>query len=397
MSATGPLRAHPASRGTVLDAIRVRGSASRAELAELTGLTQATISHVVRALLDEGLLRETGEREYTGGKPRTLLTLEVRASCAVGVQLGADWVVVTVVDAVGVLIGRSRVRGARAGTPAQVLATIAAVVEELLVTTGVDGERIVGLGVATPGLLDVEQGLILRSRSLPGWAGFPLRDELARLTGLPVVVDNDATAAALGQFWGGATAESRAHGTVYMGASVGTGIVLDGAVLRGASSNTGAIGHLSLHRGSVWRGRTVEDVVVPRAVAERARALVASGTATGIRLSAEGDWFTDFGAVATAAVQGDEVALALIEESAEHLGDAVVALANILDLDSVVLAGPAFAVAGTIYLRHLEQRLAQELFAAERHPVRVALSSQVADAAAVGAAAMVLQQALSPR
>jgi predicted NBD/HSP70 family sugar kinase len=91
------------------------------------------------------------------------------------------------------------------------------------------------------------------------------------------------------------------------------------------------------------------------------------------------------------------VALALVEESAEHLGDAVLAIANILDLDSVVLAGPAFAVAGTIYQRHLEQRLATELFAAERHPVHVALSGQVADAAAVGAATLVLQRALAPR
>ncbi|HCX84838.1 MAG TPA: sugar kinase [Micrococcales bacterium] len=389
------VRTHPASRGAVLDVVRVRGRVSRAELAEVTGLTQATISNVVRGLLEEDLLVETGERVYTGGKPRVLLTLNSTALCALGVQLGADWVGVALVDAAGTLLARTRVLGARTGTPREVLEDVTRATTDLLVTAGLDADRVVGLGVASPGLLDVDRGLILRSRSLPDWRGFPLRAELERLTGFPVLLDNDATAAAIGEYWGGGSADAVAHCTVHLAASLGTGIVLGGAVYRGASSNTGAIGHLTV--GEDGQRRTIEELVAPRGVAERARALVAEGATTSIVLSGDEDWYRDYQAVATAAVHGDETAQRLLETSADHLSDAVLAIANVLDLDSVVLSGPAFAVAGTIYLRHLRRRLAAEFFAADRHPLRVRLSAQVADAAAVGAASLVLQRELAPR
>lgn len=390
-------RQHPASRGQVLDAIRARSAVSRAELAEITGLTQATISNVVRLLLEEGLVAETGEREYTGGKPRVMLSLQPRARCGVGIQLGADWIIVVLADALGNVIARSRVRGGRNETAPDTLGYIADVLEQLLVTADLQRDRIVGIGLAAPGLLDVERGMILRSRSLASWAGFPMREELARATGFPVFIDNDATCAAIGEFWGGTSGDAQAHCTVHMGASVGAGIVLAGAVYRGASSNTGAIGHLAVHRGNIWRGRTIEELVTPRAVAERARSVIASGAVTSVTLSPDGDWIADFTAVATAAVHGDELAIGLIRESAEYLADAVVTLANILDLDSIVLAGPAFATAGTIYLTHVREHLDREFFAADRHPIEVRLSDQVVDAAAVGAASLVLQRELAPR
>ncbi len=100
---------------------------------------------------------------------------------------------------------------------------------------------------------------------------------------------------------------------------------------------------------------------------------------------------------ATAAVHGDALCRELIQESADYLADAAVTVANLLDLDSLVLAGPSFTTAGAIYRRAVQERIAAEFFPAARHDVRVMLSGQVADAAAVGAAALVLQEELAPR
>lgn len=382
------------SRGIVLDLIRSRGPISRVQLATATGFTQATISHVVRSLASDGLVVESGEREYTGGKPRVMLTLAPRARFAVGVQLGADSTTYVVTDVTGTVVGRLHTRGVRTGEPAESILAIAARIERLLAALDVDPSLVLGIGVATPGPLDLERGCILRSPTMPAWVGFPLRERLAAATGLSVSLDNDATAAGVGEFWGGDGASSVAHCTVFMGAGIGAGIIVGGTVYRGSSSNAGEIGQLRALRSEP--GATIESVAAPAAVAAAARRAIASGRATSMVLG-EGDAFADFDVVAASATRGDPLALELIAESAEHIGDAVVTLADILDLDSVVLAGPSFSIAGPLYLRAVQRRVDAEFFARELHGVRVQLSHHVVDAAAVGAATLVLQQQLSPR
>jgi predicted NBD/HSP70 family sugar kinase len=384
------------SRGLVFDLIRSRGPISRVELAASTGLTQATMSYVVRELLEDGLVIEIGHGESTGGKRPTLLDIDPMARYAVGVQLGADEITYVVTNLGGAIIGRTRAHGPTED-PEHVVAQIADRIAQLLANLGVSRDRVVGLGIVAPGPLDLASGTIFAPPTLTAWQQFPLRDRLASATGLPVLLDNDATAAAVAEFWGGTLADSKAHMTVYMGAGIGAGIVLGGTVFRGASANTGELGQ-TLHRSASddeWI--TVEDVAAPSAVAGRARDAVASGALTGIELTADANPYRDFAVVAMAAVRGNPAAHALIAESAEALAGAVVSAANLLDLDSVVLAGPSFATAGSLYVRVLKHKLDARFFAGSLHGVSVRLSTQVAEAAAVGGAALVLQNTLSPR
>jgi predicted NBD/HSP70 family sugar kinase len=384
------------SRSLVLDRVRAEGPVSRVELAERTGLTQAAISNLVRSLLNEGLLVETGERTYTGakGKPRVLLGLNPRARCSVGVQIGADWIVLVLTDAAGSVLARTRIRGARSRTPDDVVKDVAEQVGVVLALTGVEREIVAGIGLVAPGALDVESGSILTSQSMPLWERFPVRDALAAASGLSTLLDNVATAAAMGDFWSGAIPDATAHCTLYMGASISAGLLIGGSIYRGSSSNTGLLGSVRF-QGDRRAGTTLEEAAGPRAVAERARAAVSTGRTTTAKLSGDFDPFSDFAAIATAAVHGDPLSMALIEESADHVADAVVALVNILDLDSVTLAGPSFTTAGSLYLPLVDQRLRGEAFARPKHGVTVRLSTQVTDAAAVGAAALMLQQSLS--
>ncbi|GAA3601577.1 ROK family transcriptional regulator [Kineosporia mesophila] len=380
------------TRRLVLDLIRTRSPISRVEMAEITGLTPAAITHAVRSLLDDGLVRESGQRERTGGKPRVMLTISPRARCAVGVQLGADWIVVVIMDARGAVVGRVRARGARQDDPTQVVTVVAAHVNTLLRATAITPDQLVGAGLAVPGTIDLDAGAIRASRTLPLWGGHAVRDALVQALGVPVVMDTDATAAAVGEHWSGRTADAAAHCTLYMGAGIGAGFILDGAVHRGAGGNPGPLGRLHLHRSGRDAGPALEDLAAPHAVARQARAALATGRESTIALTDDGDPFRDFGVVASAAVHGDALAVELVEESAHYLADAVVTVADLLDIDSLALAGPSFSTAGSLYVTVLEERLHTDLYAARPHGVNVTLAAHIADAAAVGAAALAFHE-----
>ncbi len=215
---------------------------------------------------------------------------------------------------------------------------------------------------------------------------------LSDAIGLPVILDNDATAAAIGDFWSGKLDGAVAHATVYMGSGIGSGVLIDGTVFRGASSNAAELGHVVV---TVPDGTQVflEDVADPEAIVRRAVRL-----GEDVRLGLAGnDYFEDFRAIAMAAARGDDGATELIEYSAQWLATGVLTLANLFDLDSVSLAGPAFAVAGPTYVQAVSRRLDADFFVRTQHPVRVRLSTDVTDAAAVGGAALVMQNELAPR
>ncbi len=378
------------SRGLVLDLIRTRGPISRVALAELTGLTQATMSTVVRQLLGEGLIIEVGRGESTGGKPPVMLDIDPGARFAVGVQLGRESITYVVIDLSGTIVGRTRTRGVGTTEPADMIRRLAGQVERLLVGLDIDKRAVLGVGVVAPGPLDLTRGAILGSPHLADWSSVPIRDLLSTALELPVLLDNDATAAAVGDFWSGRLDDSTAHATVYMGTGIGAGILIDGIAFRGASSNAGELGQIVIPDEN---GRPVilEDVVAPSAVVRRARAAGAVTPGHG------DDDFDEFRRITLAAAHGDAAAGEAIEHSAEHLARGVLTLANLFDLDSLTLAGPAFSVAGPTYVNAISRRLDADLFVRMRHGVRVGLSSDAINAAAIGGAALVLQHELAPR
>lgn len=380
------------SKGLVLDLIRAQGPISRVALAETTGLTQATMSTVVRQLMSEGLVIATGRGESTGGKPPVMLDVNRGSRFAVGLQLGRESNTYVVIDLGGAIVGRTRTPGIGTSEPAQMVARVADEIDRTLAGLGIAKAAVVGVGVVAPGPLDLARGVVRHAPQLEEWIDVPIRSMLFEAVGLPVILDNDATAAAIGDFWGGNLDGAVSHATVYMGTGIGSGVLLNGTVFRGASSNAGEVGQVVTtdeHGARV----VIEDVADAHAIVLRARA---RGEFERLGLGGSDD-FEDFRTVASAAIKGDEGATELIEYSADRLADGVLAMANLFDLDSVSLAGPAFAVVGSIYLRVIQERLDGEFFARSQHGIRVRMSTDVADAAAVGGAALVLQNQFAPR
>ncbi|GCE76430.1 ROK family transcriptional regulator [Cellulomonas biazotea] len=384
--------AHASSRAAILDLIRAAGTISRVELTRATGFTAATISTVVRRLIDDGLVVEVGRAESTGGKPRMLLELDPYARFAVGVHLDHAGITYVIANLGGAIVARWRRPGAGSDDPREVVARIAAEIRATVARVGVDPARVLGLGVVSPGPITVSTGMTLTPPVMQAWTEFPLAAALEDATGLPVLLDNDATAAAIGEYWSGGI-DASAFAALYMGTGIGAGIIVDGTVFRGASSNAGEVGHIcvDLDGPECWCGSLgcVEALAGPGAV-------VAAARAEGIELPGRGV-SEDFATLARAASRGEEAPLRVLQRSARYVGVAAQTLANVLDLELVVLTGPAFAIAGSLYVPEVEARLARSFFARGNHTVRVVISSNAPEAAAVGAAALVLQSELTPR
>ncbi|MDX3849160.1 ROK family transcriptional regulator [Streptomyces sp. AK02-01A] len=255
------LRGHNAA--LVLDLLRTAGEGgiSRLELAERTGLTPQAVSKITARLRTEGLAAEAGRRASTGGKPRTVLRLVPSAAHAVGLHLDRDELTAVLVDLAGTPVavrsvpldlgtGTERVVEAAA---AQVAAVRAAAVTTAQVRTaevrtagavrpdtasGAGG--LLGVGVAMPGPLDHATGVPRRVTGFPRWDGFPLRDVLADRLGLPVVLDKDTNAAALGLSLRD-PGDSFAY--LHLGTGLGAGLVLGGVLHRGERTGAGEFGH----------------------------------------------------------------------------------------------------------------------------------------------------------
>ncbi|GIJ72738.1 ROK family transcriptional regulator [Virgisporangium ochraceum] len=396
--ATSPIWASRSkTRGLVLDLIRSARTISRIELAEATGLTGATISEVVRELMGNGLVVEAGRGMSTGGKPRTLVRLNPVARYSVGVQLERNTCVIVVVDLAGRPVTRTAVPGVASMPPQRALPLVAAQVDALLATAGVDRDKVLGVGLVSYGPQDRRAGVQLTPQPTDEWLDHPIAQRLAGHLGLPVLLDNDAAAAAIGEYWMGAVDSRSTYGCIYMASGIGGGVVVAGEIYRGSSSNSVEIGHISIAAdgdectcGNVG---CLENYAGPSAVVQQARAL--PGLAGRLALDpADADLLTGFAQIAAAANSGDPDARSLIERSARYLGSAAVTMAGLFDVDAIVLAGPSFAVAGPIYRAVVQREVDRRTFARRAHGVRVALSVNGSDAAAIGGAVLVLQSEL---
>lgn len=387
----------PGSRALIVDLVRSAGPVSRVELTEATGLTQPAVSVIVRSLLDDGVVVEVGSTPSNGGKPRRLLDMNRTARYGLGLQLGVESMTLVATDSNGGLVARERHLGAADEPPAEVTARMAKTFDRFIATAGVPRDVIGGVAVVVPGPV-APDGLV-GAPTLPRWSGFALREELERLIGLPVLVDNDANAAALGEYWGRGVSRYTTFGCIYVGGGLGAGLVVDGALYRGSSSNAVELGHISVASDGpeCFCGNVgcLERLASPAAVVDQARADRSSYAE--IDLESETRTATEaYETLARAAVTGHQAAADLVGRAARLVGSAALTMCNLFDLDELVLTGPALATAGSLYARETRNVLQRRGFARRTHETIVSLSTHPRDAAAVGAAALTLQSALTP-
>ena len=387
------------NQSVVLEAIRRSGDGlSRIELVDATGLSAQTVTNITRRLLDDGLIEEGGRTISGPGKPRTTLQLIPRSRLSLGVHLDPALMTFVLLDLAGAVIARV-VRRTPANDPHRIIRAMADTVDELIAGTGVDRASIAGVGVATPGPLDAERGTVIDPPKLHEWHRVPLRDALAAAVGLPVTLEKDTTAAAFAELWTGDDHPAVSLLFVYIGIGIGTGLVLDGEVVRGVSRNVGEVGHIIVDpEGPLcacgMRG-CVEVVCTPQAIVEQAER---AGVFADDRLGSDAESVDErFRQLCERAADGDLGAERVLVRAAENLSVLISALTNMLDVDRVVMGGPFWSRVERVYLRELPALLDRQSATRAVRCLPVAGSVVGEDVGAVGAGCVVLADMLSPR
>ncbi|MBO9052330.1 ROK family transcriptional regulator [Curtobacterium flaccumfaciens] len=401
------------NRTVVLDAVRRSPDGlSRVELAARTGLSAQTVSNVTRFLIEAGMIVESGTVVSGRGKPRTILRLEPGSRYAVGVHVDPAVVTYVLLDLAGTVVAASTTSTPTADDPSEVVRTIASAVDGLVADAGVAVDSVLGVGIASPGPIDVEAGIVVDPPFLPRWRDVPLRDALAEATGYPVLLEKDVTAAAVGEMFLAGESSARNFAFVYFGTGFGVGLVVDHEPVRGVGSNAGDAGHIMVDQGSLagtpdgsgTRGEVGAAVAPDRLVrVARSRGLALSGGGA-VADAADATDAADVDAVnaawdelAAAIADGDDTAVTLAADAGTVMGNAVVLIVNLLDIDRVVFGGPFWSRIASAALPAARTAIVGSPLLVPKHAVQVVESDRGADVAAVGAACLVLDAALSPR
>jgi glucokinase len=274
--------------------------------------------------------------------------------------------------------------------PRTVIDRIADSVRASLAAAGASESELAAVAVAAPGTIDHERGIVRDPPNLPGWGAVPIVEALRDAFRVPVVLENDANAAALGEHAFGAGRDFRHMIFITVSSGVGGGIIIDGRLYRGATGAAGEVGHMVLDEtgptcGCGRRG-CLEALASGTAIAARAAALVAEGKSPALARLARHSSPLTAEHVVRAAAEGDAVARKIIEEAGHYLGLGLVNLVHVFNPHGIVIGG-GVSRAGDLILKPTREVVRQRCFALSQQGLQIVQGVLGDRAGALGAIA----------
>ncbi|MGO4704624.1 ROK family protein [Microvirga sp. 2MCAF38] len=381
-----PERSRTHNRRVVLEAVRLHGPLGRTAIARLAHLSSQAVSNIVGELLDEGLLLECGRLRAGRGLPPVQVMVNPDGGMTIGVEIAADHIVTVLVDLTGqIRMHRAIPLGNTA--PDLIKQRIKVEIDRACEAVPGAGDRLLGVGVVMPGPFEIEGMSSVGPTTLPGWSGLNASAILSEATGRTTLVENDATAAAVGERLHGVARNLKNFCLLYFGVGLGLGTVTDGRPLRGAFGNAGEIGHIIVAPG----GKPCP--CGNRGCLER----YASWHALKEHLSAKGIVCDDPSEIETLPRDARPFVKEWIAEAATYLSPVVGMLENLFDPESIVFGGALPDAILDDLIAALEPLPLSVASRRQRAVPRVMRGATGQLTAALGAAALPLLETVTPR
>lgn len=387
------------NRSIVLTTIRSHGPISRAEIAKRTALTPPTVTNIVSELMHENFVVESEIGASSGGRKPILLRLNASFYSIIGIDVGVGTIKSIVTDLDANVIHECRRSLPPYPDADTFMEQLNGSVAELLEAVGPD-RPVIGIGVGMHGLVNPEEGVSVFAPNLR-LRNIPIRESLEREFDLPVYVENDVVAMALGELWFGGGQDVDHFICVNIGEGVGAGIVLNRQIFRGSSFAAGEIGHTTVDlngpRCSCGNYGCLQTLVSGPAIAEAVQNEIALGRRSErLESAAAGSLRTITGElVYKAALEGDELAREVFRKAGRLLGIGLTNMIHTLNPQKVILGGGVSA-AGPLITEPLEETVKARALESSIRNLTIETSRLGNKATAIGAVTIVLERLFAP-
>jgi predicted NBD/HSP70 family sugar kinase len=387
MATNEPRSAPRFGPGTMLQLIREANGSTRADLIAHTGLARSTVAQRLEQLSAHGLLRDAGESSSTGGRPPMTIAFNEDAGVILSADLGATHARLAVTNLDGYVLAEETGELEIAEGPATVLDWTDERFHVLLGEIDRRDADVRGIGIGVPGPVEHATGRPRNPPIMPGWDGYPIPERFADRYNVPVLVDNDVNIMALGEHW---TQWRQVENLLFVkvATGIGCGIVVGGAIHRGADGAAGDIGHIRV------AGELAEEATCSCGNVGCLEAL-AGGRAMASQLREQGLEAEDSRAVVELARAGEATAVTLVRDSGRLIGEVLAASVNFFN-PSVIVVGGDIAHAQEQLLAGIREVVYQRSLPLATRHLRIVRSQLDDRAGVIGAAVMVIDRVLSP-
>jgi predicted NBD/HSP70 family sugar kinase len=371
--------------GDLFQLLRDGKARTRAELALTTGLARSTVAARIDALIASGLVGPAGEANSSGGRPPSRFAFNPAARAVLAVDVGATHVIAAVTDLSGRVLAERRLAQDVAAGPETVLGRVVKEGKALLKEADRTPAELAGVGIGLPGPVEHATGKPVKPPIMPGWDGFDVVRYVQRSLPVPVLVDNDVNIMALGE----RTAHWADHGNflfIKVATGIGSGIISNGELQRGANGTAGDLGHVRVPRG---------DDVLCRCGNYGCLEALASGPALAAELGRQGVPASKGSDVLRLVSEGNPQAIQALRQAGRDVGDVLATVVNLLN-PSVIVVGGSLGQAGEHLMAGVREVVYRRSLPLATSHLRIALSVAGDQAAILGASQLVTQYVLSP-
>ena len=366
----------------VLELVRSKGPISRADIVRLSGLTFPSVSRIIGELIERDLVAEKRQRRGGMGKPPTELEVNPKSAFSVGLNFDRDQLSAVLVDLSGEVLAR-RHTPLDTPDPAHVLPLMTSTTDALLSDQDVPKRLLLGIGVGMPLPLYTGKATSTLADDLKDWQDVSVAATLGAQFGCPVLLENNATAAAIGERWYGVGRDLKDFFLVFFAYGVGGGVILDGQPYLGHGGFSGEFGLLPVPN-TRDQTRNLDFYAAPGRLVEELNRAAPQGKPIGV---------ADLGRLYD---DGDPAVTAWLERAADALAPALVYTEYLLDPKAIIFGGRLPVNLTDALLAKVGERLPAYRHPAKPYAPQLLRGSTGEDAAALGAASIPIYRAMTP-